>query len=644
MGTNTYNGQKSIRLSFALFLGLLVWQSANGQQAIFNVHQEQAVLNASQLELLGQLRQSEASLSDYVVSIPHISDLAQEGSIAFSLPGQPSANYVAEVKDFKYQDSLHYVWSGNLEGEWGQLLLLRRPEGMIGLLQAGASSYIIYPLGFEYAVVMEQDAGKAEGLSCAMKETGSHAEEQLDVDICAEDAELCPSTVDVLVLVTDSAAAWLDRMGTVQISVGNTTIDLALGDLHLQLAYALCNLALANSDVHNLEFRFTTVYQDIPLSPSMWDDVNNMSTDPTVQALRNQYRAHLVTALTNNPAYPSDDFGWANAIGPAPNAAYSIAEVRTILNPRFTLAHELAHSLGARHNRVANGGNDNFDNCAHGWRFFDGLWIERRTIMAASEVSPDEPWAPGGRLPNYSNPAVLINNVPTGTADDDNARALRNAACTVASYWDDPVWSAKLDAPEEVCCKAGQFINACVWTTEQGPGFPGGAPYTYTWFTSDNGVVFTQYASGSANCASLPILQWCDSDFIYIKVEVESADGQLITLWKTVKVLDGQPNSPCPRLRTGTPTAPPDAVNMAKLRDGISVWPNPTQGVSWLQAAGSPPGIVHILNADGRLQAVLQESACPDRCQLDLTGYPSGVYFIRHISQGNAQTIKMIKQ
>ncbi|MDV7398636.1 hypothetical protein RZS08_44940, partial [Arthrospira platensis SPKY1] len=98
--------------------------------------------------------------------------------------------------------------------------------------------------------------------------------------------------MDVLVLVTDDAAFWLQTRSFVQFGPFNVL----LGDLWLEFAYLFCNWALTNSAVGNFEFRFRTVFQNIALSFNMGNDLNDMSNNPIVQALRDQFRADLVVA------------------------------------------------------------------------------------------------------------------------------------------------------------------------------------------------------------------------------------------------------------------------------------------------------------------------------------------------------------
>ena len=94
----------------------------------------------------------------------------------------------------------------------------------------------------------------------------------------------------------------------------------------------------------------------------------------------------------------------------------------------YSFAHELGHNMGCAHDRA--NADVGLYPYSFGWRFITPGNITNRTIMA---------YAPGERIPRFSNPDVFYNGVATGvpTALPDaahNALTINNSAATVANW------------------------------------------------------------------------------------------------------------------------------------------------------------------------------------------------------------------
>ncbi|MCS6918167.1 MAG: zinc-dependent metalloprotease [Fimbriimonadales bacterium] len=112
---------------------------------------------------------------------------------------------------------------------------------------------------------------------------------------------------------------------------------------------------------------------------------------------RNNYRADQVVLLV----FDTDVCGiaWCGN-GNDPQWAFNVTQVNCT---NYTFAHEIGHNQGCGHDRA--NGSCGFRSYAFGWRFFGSDGNQYRTVMA---------YAPGTRVPHFSNPNVLYLGAPTG--------------------------------------------------------------------------------------------------------------------------------------------------------------------------------------------------------------------------------------
>ncbi len=157
-------------------------------------------------------------------------------------------------------------------------------------------------------------------------------------------------------------------------------------------------------------------------------DLNWISSDPGVAALRDQYAADMVSLI------PEDGGGFCGRgyvqRNPGPGFASSAFQVtaRSCAVGNLSFAHEHGHNMGFEHD-PANGTSSS--NASYPYAFGHFVSGSYRTVMSYSNPCS------GGctRVAHHSNPDILNAGVPTGISDQrDNARAGDQTAPIVANF------------------------------------------------------------------------------------------------------------------------------------------------------------------------------------------------------------------
>jgi hypothetical protein len=95
--------------------------------------------------------------------------------------------------------------------------------------------------------------------------------------------------------------------------------------------------------------------------------------------------------------------------------------------------HEVGHLLGLRHDPDTDSETEPYA-YGHGYVYAQG-GTKWRDVMAYNVESICGAYPGCQRIPNFSNPDVDYDGVPTGTnAESDNARVLEERICTVAAF------------------------------------------------------------------------------------------------------------------------------------------------------------------------------------------------------------------
>jgi hypothetical protein len=138
-----------------------------------------------------------------------------------------------------------------------------------------------------------------------------------------------------------------------------------------------------------------------------------------VHELRNKYRADVGILIVDDP----QGCGLATRVNADADEAFAVVHHGCAAST-YTLAHEIGHIIGARHDLATDKTMTPF---AYGHGYVNGTkW---RDIMSYKESCGGCP-----RLPVWSSPNVQIKGEPAGTVDLDNARVILEQAARVAAF------------------------------------------------------------------------------------------------------------------------------------------------------------------------------------------------------------------
>ncbi len=189
----------------------------------------------------------------------------------------------------------------------------------------------------------------------------------------------------------------------------------------------ISNIAYVNSDidprlrlVHSQEINYTETNMSTDLGRLRATNDGHMDQ---VHALRDQYGADMVALIVEDGSACGIAYLMTNLDNGFASSAFSVSNYSCAVG-NLTFPHELGHNMGSAHDRN-NAGNALFS-YSYGWRWFGQSGNQFRSVMA---------YAPGSRVPHFSNPDVTYDGTPTGVNNsENNALSINQAAFTVANW------------------------------------------------------------------------------------------------------------------------------------------------------------------------------------------------------------------
>ena len=216
-------------------------------------------------------------------------------------------------------------------------------------------------------------------------------------------------TIDVMLLYTGSAAKHYIRDPS---------------DL-LALSIEQANETFRNSGIGNVSLRLVHS-QEVEYDESadnqfghLYAMVDGIGAFKDLKKLRNDKRADIIGLIIDDPK----GCGLSTRVGAEADEAFFVVH-HSCAAITYSIAHEVGHILGARHDRAVDPNETPFP-FAHG--YVNGTkW---RDMMSYREGCGGCP-----RIPYWSNPRVMYKGEPTGTAASDNARVILEQAERVANF------------------------------------------------------------------------------------------------------------------------------------------------------------------------------------------------------------------
>jgi hypothetical protein len=324
------------------------------------------------------------------------------------------------------------TWRGQVEESGETAILMWWKDGhMSGVFGYKGHIYTIVDMGGDLHAVIEADPKKLPP---------DHAPATSDRVRSPADTKPTASTKVAALAPAPSPAAFkpLSEAERKALEARKVTIDVMIlytartarrynrdpNDL-TALAIEQANETFRNSGIENVSLRLVHT-QQIDYDESQGDHFDHLyrMVDGTgafkdVHRLRNEKRADIVGLVLEDPS----GCGLSTRVGADSEEAYFVVH-HSCAAITISIAHEIGHILGARHDRAVDGSNTPFP---YGHGHVNGTrWRDIMSYQKGCDGCP--------RIPFWSNPRVTYQGEPTGTPMADNARVILEQAERVSRF------------------------------------------------------------------------------------------------------------------------------------------------------------------------------------------------------------------
>ena len=217
--------------------------------------------------------------------------------------------------------------------------------------------------------------------------------------------------IDVMVVYTEKAARHYN-------DIKFDLVDLAIEET---------NQSFRSSKVDNVAIRLAHV-QKVDYDEDSGDHFNHVwrlvdkgdGFLEGIHKLRNEKKADVVILIVDSPK----GCGLATRVAASPDEAYAAVHHECAATT-YSLAHEIGHLIGARHDLAVDQSGSPFPH-GHGFVQPDNKWRTMMSYKASCKGCP--------RLLLWSTPAKIVGGEAAGDTTRDNARVIREHARRVANF------------------------------------------------------------------------------------------------------------------------------------------------------------------------------------------------------------------
>jgi len=342
------------------------------------------------------------------------------------LPISPTHNITLQRTRYFY-DARGCTWNGIVAETGESALLMRWNDGsMTGLVGYRGRIYTVASLGGQLHAMVEMDPRQMPPDHAPPKPTADPRAD-LRPDAPAQTAALASPpavqpfsdadrqaleakniVIDVMIVYTKKAASRYVR----------DPADL------LAMAIEQTNETFRNSGIGNISLRLVHtqaidyVEADGEHFEHLYRMVDGIGSFKDIRKLRNEKKADIVGLIVDD----ASGCGLSTRVAADSEDAYFVVH-HSCAAITITIAHEIGHLLGARHDRAIDASNKPF---AYGHGYVNGKWRDVMSYQQSCDGCV--------RIPFWSNPRVKYKGEPTGTDAEDNARVILEQAERVSKF------------------------------------------------------------------------------------------------------------------------------------------------------------------------------------------------------------------